>query len=505
MVNSTKYPEITFESRIAFIKNQKNRLQQIITHLQPVNNIDKLERIFLNDTISIKRYVLKERELGRLGIKNFKRMAVYRGMGDVFNLDKDANSVVFEVTTFSNEKQFFEIQRNLLLADELQSLLATSGAHVDFSSVGRGKGALGEEFFKDLRNYTSEIESDYKNIHKEINQELQKMIDPSKTYEFIFIGCGKGEEVKELLQSLEKNRIKYRIYGIDLDAGNIQTAQSSHEFVAKTIKFIKGDANDFDQLIKELRRNFSEIIPDISITISSGFCTRLVNKDPIEAKDIFKVVMHHTNVLVISGRTATLLNNRDAKQSLVLNTQRTYQSDGELRTIDVFELLDINCQVEIILENIKKQTEKKTQTPIIIPLAHNPRPIVLIQALMQERHDIFSANCVIDLQGAFIDLEEEFQTNQEQKISALQLLQDLIEKNNVSILTNEDASWLLELKGHLSTNLDKIQVNPNNYITLIDSSKIADSHSTMFVREKPKVSEKLKERAQTAITQIKHN
>jgi|GEM_PF-6335611 len=448
--------------------DEKNKLSYLLKTLKPANK-ETVDRLLVHPNVSIVKYKITNSE----ALKNLKIKSVSVYADPRINQDAAYNCVV-EVTLSSGKKKFMSIHPNLLNLPELKDIFIKNGGQIDRTFAAMGEGALGPSYFEGLNSYTKEMEEDYANIHKELERELEGFIKTAKApIEIIFIGCGKGEEVKTVLEYLEKSNVPYVIYGMDLDKKNIKLAKNNPAFQNKPIYFKAGDANDFPALINELRHSQNAIHPQSSIAISSGFLTRKVNKGSKDSFTIFKKVANKVDNILISGRTETMIPSHDAKSTGMDVTQRVYYSNKNLRTMDVYSMNDLTQQANKI---ISKKLAKK-----IVVLRDHARPIALLKELIRLNFKLTDKS--IDLRGAYITSQED-----------IAFLASLIKDNGIKIIFgNDDAKWAKTLRDtYLLT--DKAFLYQPSQPSLFFTS--GEGKNFTLGIERPKISPNLRERAE---------
>lgn len=480
--------------------NADKKLNFLFENCLPLKDKDLLNHLLLNESTGTKKFILQADKLQAMGLGQYKHVALMakniRAKSDAADTEKmpqlDAhNNAIIEITdTTTSNKQFFQVPENMVSTEQLIQLFLDQHAIADLSNLNRGRGALGALFFNDLQGYNEEIERDYQHIHAQIVEELKNILTqkPSnEAIELVFIGCGKGEEIENIIPALDTAQRDYKIYAFDFSDENIVAAKKQPFVQNKPIYFKQGDANQFEQLIQDFRKahNNGERAPH-SITIASGFLTRLVNKDPCEAFDIFKQIARHINTIIISGRTSTLIKRADAKAAGFAIHQRTYYSDGQLRTIDRYEALTTAQQVERLLA-----TKTQGSYPQLV-LKDHPAPMTIVEYLLKNENE--------KLAGATFDLRDACINHQDTQ--HLTMLQFLLRNYNCHVIATGQEDWFSTLFAQEPDLMKYFELKPNDAIITLPDKTQDLNETEKFVNERPKVSNNQRMRAKEALTAL---
>ena len=477
-----------YQNLIAYLQNTSGRgsvkrLEYIIKILVPIQNIKKAQKFFLNENEGFYKY-----KLNQPGISGIRRISLYGEPPQLFphHLD-DASDAIMEIAFQNGEKKLFQVPSGVLTLKVLNHIFTDLNAHVDLTSALRTKPALGPEYFDGgLSGYNQDTIDHYKKLHSEIQQEIAAFVKFLPTpIELIFLGCGRGDEIKPVIQYLEESQIEYIIFGIDLYADNIEFAKRQPEFQHRPVFFIKKDANHIDDIFHHLRQNCREVRSVYSastICIASGFLTRMTSKDSVEAFEIFKKVAHYADHIIITGRISNLISRRDAKSAGMTNIQRNFSYDRKLGIIDRFVMKNAGTQAQEIIASLKLQKNHKR-----INLKDHARPIRVLRQMIYKGFDFKNSKKLeIDLRDAYIEAMKD-------KTGELEFLITLIKKCKVRIIATGREEWyqkMLEMLGDKF--LSNVLYLPSDYVSI-------RNQDNMLIHERRKISQKMEERVEAIV------
>lgn len=472
------------------------RLNYVIRHTKPLTRHQLLDLVLLDEKESLQSFTLNNPDSKYKKIKFYINTTLSTDQRERENLKTNhinllwgdaAPQTIIEAALQNGNKLFLEIEEGIVTRTELISLLAKNSARVERSAHMSGHRALGSSYFKNLAVYDQnpEIERDYEQIHREIKRKieliLRQQIAPINLIELYFVGCGKGAEIETIAAALEHLNFKYVILGVDIDEDNILAARSKTCFQNKNVFFACADANNIDELIQDFRAKHADLYLEqgstISIAISSGFLTRVVNNSTVDAFEIFKKIAHFVNHIIISGRTCNLIAHHDAKNSGMKHTQHAFLSLGNVRLLDYYEW---------DTENPPKYINS---VPKMIKLKDHARPLPLLYQLIHS--DIYFSYEKIDLRGAYFSLDEVYQQQ-----TALSFLHEIIKLNpKIKIISDGTEKWSIELRKITHKEMELLGhlcIETPNY------RNVPAKEMGLFAHEREKISEKLTERAQKA-------
>lgn len=494
--------------------NPEKQFNHLISNLKPLKHKEALlKNSLLDEKSNLARYRIKDKSLSSISNlissqEIIKGITLYRidardneekrqSKETDIHIYKDASQVaLFEVEFSNGKKAFYEINPNIASINELEELFIAHGANIDLSSGSRGVGPLKEMFKEGLRGYTPEIENDYKTIHKKLANQFVESINDAQAVEVVFIGCGKGEEIKPIVQILEQKKLPYRIYAIDIDKGNINIAKENLRH-NKNIIFVADNATNIDQFIEVGREKFTNFYKNNpkTIAISSGCLTRKVNKDQAEAFDIFKKTANFVDTILISGRTATLIAKRDAKKAGLDNKQILYASPESSakspnRTLDIYTFKSLDKKIAEVLSDKSKE----------INFSEYARPFAVLKAIDKEtKEPNFWQGKIINLNDAYFSPKE------------IKKFAKFAYERELTIAVNGNEPWLATLQSEInkqsSTKFKMFKSAAPKTVEIFITkqphkhTKYTDESTEIF--ERKKISDNLEQRAKDSLDEEK--
>lgn len=364
----------------------KSKLHILLNQIKPAST--KAINDILDPNASFGRFILKNPAALPQGMS---RVCLYRLSNDTY---------VIEITDNNKVKKLFEFEHIYFTVSDVITIIAANGGIIDAANAARHKGTIDDDKWKNLNLYDQEIEMDYKKIHEKIASHTIKCIKENKQQpvEILFVGCGQGNEVRLMMDVLKKNKIAYRIYGLDKNPENIVTAKANIK--SNAVFFMAGDASNIDEHMCEFRKLASKaktkMTTKITITIASGFLTRKV-VTPQNAYETFQKIASFSNHIIISGRTEGIVLRRDAKKCGMKISQEHYESykDNE-HSLDSYEFITLTEQVKVILDSAMKANDG------ILNLSGHARPLDVIKHIEGSHSTFFNKMTMIKLNDSYI-------------------------------------------------------------------------------------------------------